>query len=104
METQTNEKKEPIIKSTPAKAKRSKVFPIILLLLILGGAWFAISKYVHGKHHEETDDAQVEANISPVIPRVSGYVAAVKVKDNQRVRKGDTLLVLDQRDLQLKVE
>src|SRR3954451_14769996 len=111
METQTNEKKETVTKTAapaataaPAKAKRSKVFPIILLLLVLFGAWFGISKYVHGQHHEETDDAQVEANISPVIPRVSGYVAAVRVKDNQRVRKGDTLLILDQRDLQLKVE
>jgi membrane fusion protein (multidrug efflux system) len=107
METQTNEKKETLTKPTaptPAKAKRSKVFPIILLLLVLGGAWFGISKYVHGQHHEETDDAQVEANISPVIPRVSGYVAEVRVKDNQRVRKGDTLMVLDPRDLQLKVE
>src|SRR3954469_5703966 len=104
METQTNEKRETSTTTTPAKPKRSIVFPIILLLLIIGGAWFGISKYAHGKHHEETDDAQVESNISPVIPRVSGYVAEVRVKDNQRVHKGDTLLVLDQRDLRLKVE
>src|SRR4051794_4922157 len=104
MEAQTNEKRETSTITTPAKPKRSIVFPIILLLLIVGAAWFGISKYVHGKHHEETDDAQVEANISPVIPRVSGYVAEVRVKDNQRVHKGDTLLILDQRDLRLKVE
>jgi membrane fusion protein (multidrug efflux system) len=104
METQTIEKKETITNTATAKPKRSKVFPIILLLLIVGGAWFGISKYTHGKHHEETDDAQIESNISPVIPRVSGYVADVMIKDNQRVHKGDTLLVLDQRDLRLKVE
>jgi membrane fusion protein (multidrug efflux system) len=104
METQVIEKKETVTNTAPAKPKRSKIFPIILLLLIIGGAWFGISKYNHGKHHEETDDAQVESNISPVIPRVSGYVAAVMAKDNQRVHKGDTLLVLDQRDLRLKVE
>jgi membrane fusion protein (multidrug efflux system) len=103
MDTQATEKKETVVKTTTAKP-RSKVFPIILLLLIIGGAYFGISKYNHGKHHEETDDAQVEANISPVIPRVSGYVAEVRVKDNQRVRKGDTLLILDQRDLRLKLE
>ncbi len=84
--------------------KKNKIFPIILFLLIAGGAWFGITKYNHGKHHEETDDAQVEANISPVIPRVAGYVSDVRVKDNQRVKKGDTLVVLDPRDLQLKVE
>jgi membrane fusion protein (multidrug efflux system) len=35
--------------------------------------------------HEETDDAQVEGDISPVLPRVSGYVTQVLVVDNQRV-------------------
>lgn len=84
--------------------KRSKFFIIVLALLVIAGGWFGISKYQHGKYHEETDDAQVEANISPVIPRVSGYVKEVRVKDNQRVKKGDTLLLLDERDLALRVQ
>ena len=106
MDTQTNEKRETITKTTAvsAKPKRNKVFPLILLLLILAGGWFGTTKYIHGQHHEETDDAQVESNISPVIPRVSGYVADVRVRDNQLVHRGDTLLILDQRDLRLKVE
>ncbi|MFN8250438.1 MAG: HlyD family secretion protein [Ferruginibacter sp.] len=83
--------------------KRSKGFIIVLGLLVIAGAWFGISKYQHGQHHEETDDAQVEANISPVIPRVSGYVKEVRVKDNQFVKKGDTLMILDDRDLALRV-
>lgn len=83
--------------------KKNRIFPIILMLLIAAGGWFGVSKYVHGKHHEETDDAQIEANISPVIPRVAGYVGDVRVHDNQTVKKGDTLIVLDQRDLLLKV-
>ena len=87
-----------------APKKRSKVFLIVLILLVLGGAAFGISKYNHAQHHEETDNAHVEANISPVIPRVGGYIADVRVKDNQRVKKGDTLLVLDDRDLRLKVQ
>lgn len=84
--------------------KKSKVFLIVLILLVAAGTWFGLTKYFHGKHHEETDDAQVEANISPVIPRISGYVKEVRVKDNQAVKKGDTLLVLDDRDLRLKVD
>jgi len=103
MDTQTTTVRESTV-NVPAKPKRSFVFPIILLLLVICGAWFGITKYIHAKHHEETEDAQVESNISPVIPRVSGYVADVRVKDNQRVHKGDTLLVLDDRDLRLKVE
>ena len=87
-----------------ATKKRNPVFLIILVLLVIGGAWFGISKYNHGLHHEDTDDAQVSADISPVIPRVAGYVMEARVKDNQRVKKGDTLLILDNRDYVIKVE
>ncbi|MEO6820388.1 MAG: HlyD family secretion protein, partial [Ginsengibacter sp.] len=65
--------------------KRSKVFLIILVVMVILGAWFGITKYTHAQHHEETDDAQVEADIFPVIPRVSGYVKEIRVKDNQYV-------------------
>jgi membrane fusion protein (multidrug efflux system) len=87
-----------------APRKRSLVFPIILGLLVIGGAWFGITKYNHAQHHEETDDAQVESNISPAIPRVSGYISKIYVKDNQQVKKGDTLVKLDDRDLQIRLE
>lgn len=97
MENKTNE-------TTAAPKKRNPVFIIILAVLVIGGGWFGISKYRHSLHHEETDDAQVSADISPVIPRISGYVTEVKVDDNQWVKKGDTLLVLDNRDYVIKLE
>jgi membrane fusion protein (multidrug efflux system) len=101
METGTVKKmKQP---GKPAK-KSNKIFIIVLGLLVIFGAWFGITKYSHAQRHEETDDAQVEGNISPVIPRVSGYVLDVKVNDNQKVHKGDTLLILDDRDLKIKLE
>ena len=88
----------------PAPKKRNPVFIIILALLVIGGGWFGISKYLHGLHHEDTDDAQVSADINLIIPRISGYVSEIRVKDNQLVKKGDTLLILDNRDYQLKLE
>lgn len=84
--------------------KRSKVFLILLIVMIVGGGWFGISKYIYAQHHEETDDAQVEADIIPVIPRVSGYVNEVRVKDNQMVKKGDTMIILDDRDYQIQLQ
>ena len=84
--------------------KRSKIFIIILIAMVVLGGWFGISKYTYAQHHEETDDAQVQADISPIIPRVSGYVKEIRVKDNQLVHKGDTLILLDDRDLKLKVD
>ena len=100
MEQNTTEQK--VAAATPPK-KSSKTFIIVLGLLLVAGGWFGVSKYQHAQHHQETDDAQIEANISPVIPRVAGYVKEVRVKDNQTVKKGDTLLILDDRDLALKV-
>jgi len=83
---------------------KNRRFVIVLGALVTVGAIFGITKYVHALHHEETDDAQIDAYISPVIPRVPGYVNEIRVTDNQMVKKGDTLLVLDDRDLKIKVE
>jgi len=100
MATNTTENNQ----ATEPKKKKSKVFIIVLGLLVISGTWFGLNKYFHAQHHEETDDAQVEANISPVISRVSGYVSKVYVNDNQFVHKGDTLMVLDQRDLEIALK
>lgn len=100
METRTVETKEVNQKAK----KRNPVFMIILGVLIVAGAWFGISKYIHAQHHEETDDAQISADITPVIPRVSGYIKEIKVNDNQHVKTGDTLLVLDDRDFVIRLE
>lgn len=87
-----------------APKKKSYTFVIILaLLVIIGGTW-GYMKYNHGQHHEETDDAQIDSDISPVIPRISGYVTEIRVKDNQSVKKGDTLIVLDNRDQLIQLE
>ena len=87
-----------------APKKKSNVFIIVLIALVAAGGWFGTSKYIYGLHHQDTDDAQIEANISPVIPRVAGFVKEVRAQDNQQVKKGDTLLILDDRDLALKLQ
>ena len=97
METKQNTTEE-------APKKKNSRFLIILAALIIGGGTWGFTKYNHGQHHEETDDAQIDSDISPVIPRISGYVTEIKVKDNQTVKKGDTLIVLDNRDQIIKLE
>lgn len=87
-----------------SKKKTNKIFPIVLAVIVIVGLFFGIRAIIWNKHHTETDDAQLEGNVSPVIPRVSGYVTALRVADNQVVKKGDTLLVLDQKDLLSKIE
>jgi membrane fusion protein (multidrug efflux system) len=97
------QKNENPVAEAPQKKKRSKIAPIILAIVLLGGGTYAIRTYIFNKHHESTDDAQIEGNISPILPRISGYVNDIRFEDNQNVHKGDTLVVLDDRDLRIKV-
>jgi membrane fusion protein (multidrug efflux system) len=72
----------------------------VILLLMAG---FGLKQWMFGRNHVSTDNAQIQGDIVPVLPRVSGFVAAVPVKENQRVRAGETLVVLDDRDLAAKL-
>lgn len=53
---------------------------------------------------ESTDDAQVEADIVPVGARVGGQVLHVHIKDNQKVKKGQLLVELDDSDFKAKAQ
>jgi membrane fusion protein (multidrug efflux system) len=86
----------------PEPKKKSRVGRFVLLGILAVGViaggiwgWREISFY---RIHVETDDAQVEAHIDPVLPKIAGYVQRVLVDDNQRVRQGDLLLTIDARD------
>jgi len=92
------------VETKSTKKKRNPVFLIILAVIVIVGGWYGISKYQYSQHNEDTDDAQIGADISPVIPRVAGYITDIRVRDNQNVKKGDTLLVLDNRDYLIKVQ
>ena len=86
------------------KKKTNKKFIIIIVSLVLVGVVYGSYKYIHSLSHETTDDAQVEKNMNPIIPRVSGYVSKVFIKDNDFVKKGDTLFTIDTQDYKLKID
>lgn len=86
------------------KKKTNKKFTFVLIGLVTLGVVYGGYKYMHSLSHETTDDAQVEQNMTPIIPRVTGYIQKIYVKDNQFVKKGDTLFVIDNSDYIVKVE
>jgi len=90
--------------NTQKKGRKKMVFPIILGLVLVGAVVFSVKEYVFLQGHAETDDAQVDGDISPVIARVSGYVTEIRFQDNQYVHAGDTLVVLDDRDYRIKLD
>jgi len=83
---------------------RKKILPIILSLIVIAGLAYGVKEYLYSLHHETTDDAQIDGDISPVNARISGYVEDILFTENYPVKKGDTLVKIDDRDLRLKVE
>jgi membrane fusion protein (multidrug efflux system) len=86
-----------------AKKPRNKIVLGIIALALVAGVIYGVKTIVFYSHHAETDDAQVEGHIAPVLPKVSGYVTEVKVDDNQTVKAGQVVLRIDERDLRSKV-
>jgi len=88
--------KENIVKE---KAHPVNVFISVCALLILaGGIVYLVNYFVRACKYEETNDAQVEAYINPVSARVGGYIRKVRFREHERVRKGDTLVTLDDQE------
>jgi membrane fusion protein (multidrug efflux system) len=86
------------------KKKTNKKFIVIISVLVTIGVIYGGYKIIHSLSHEETDDAQIQANMNPIIPHVGGFIEKVYVTDNQKVKKGDTLFVIDNKDYLVKLE
>lgn len=52
--------------------------------------------------NEETNDAQVEEYINPITSRVVGYIREIRYEENQDVKKGDTLVIIDNSEYALQ--
>jgi membrane fusion protein (multidrug efflux system) len=76
---------------------------MIMGVVLLGLMIFGVRKWWFGRSHVSTDNAQVDGHIVPVLPKVGGYVVEVRVDENQSVKAGDTLVVLDDRDFRARL-
>ncbi|EJQ2006486.1 HlyD family secretion protein [Cronobacter sakazakii] len=70
------------------------ILGIVVVIMVIG----AIIWWFMTRNLETTDDAFIEGDAVTVAPKVAGYVTELRVKDNQRVKKGDLLVVIDPRD------
>jgi len=90
--------------ATEARPKRRRLPLIIVGVLALGLAIWGLNRYLYSRHHVSTDNAQVDGHITLIAPRIAAFVNRILVDDNQHVQSGDTLVVLDDRDLKVKLE
>src|SRR3954462_13625657 len=72
------------------RSRRPLVMAALAVVVVIAGLY-----YLHERHFEDTDDAQVDGNISNIGPRVTGTVTAVYVVENQFVKANDPLLEID---------
>jgi membrane fusion protein (multidrug efflux system) len=86
------------------KKKPNKVIPIILGVLLIGGIIFGIKEYIYFSKHIDTDDAQIDGDISPVVTRVGGYVDSIYFEENTHVNANQPLVKIDDRDYKVKLE
>ncbi len=85
--------------------KRGKGVAFLVLGLVLAGlAAFGGITWLNSLHSESTDDAFVDGHISQVAAQIGGRVQAILVRDNQMVQAGQTLVVIDPRDMQVRVD
>ena len=76
----------------------------ILLILLSGAGWGAFSWIQERQHYESTDNAYLKSNSVLISARVEGYITQLNIDDNQIVKKGDVLAVIDDRDYRAKLE
>ena len=77
--------------------------PIIVAVALSVAAIAAIAYWLYARGFEDTDDAQIDGNLSNVSSRTAGTVSSVHVVENQHVSQGDLLAELDPADLQIAV-
>jgi membrane fusion protein, multidrug efflux system len=82
-----------------------KRLPLLLAAaLVIAVAIWGGRKYVYSLSHVTTDNAQLDGHITVIAPKVQAFVARVLVDDNHHVKAGDTLVVLDDRDLRVRLQ
>lgn len=75
---------------------------VAILVLVTAGIYLTVY-LINGQRYEETNDAQVEGYINPISARVSGFIKSVKFNEQQQVKAGDTLFIIDDQEYQQKL-
>ncbi len=92
---------DPANKKKKGKKKQKRLVILGSSVLVIGT--FIIIAWLSSLGHEHTDNAQIDAIITPVRSIVPGFVTDIKFTDNQQVKKGDTLVLIDRNDYIAKV-
>lgn len=84
------------------RSKKILSYVLSIIVVVVAAIWVG-SKFIHFGDVEFTDNAQVQQQIVPVNSRVQGYIKEIRFKEYEPVKKGDTLVIIDDADMRLRV-
>ena len=93
----------PASPAKPRRPLRRAVLGLALCAALGGSAYAGWDWWTVGRFFVSTDDAYVQADISVLAAKVSGYLEAVPVVNGQAVKRGDVIARLDDGDYRLAV-
>jgi membrane fusion protein (multidrug efflux system) len=76
---------------------------LVISILVVGSAFFLFRWMMARQNFESTDNAYLKANQVLITPQVNGTITQLLIEDNQSVKQGDILAVIDDRDYQAKL-
>ncbi|MBE6340991.1 MAG: HlyD family secretion protein [Bacteroidales bacterium] len=79
------------------------IFNVVVVLMLVGGVSMVCSRFIHLGNVEYTDNAQVRQLVTPVNSRVQGFVKEVRFSEYAQVKKGDTLLIIEDAEFRLRL-
>lgn len=86
-------------KQSPLKSRKVRLGLLIgAIVLAAAGLWWYLDYESRGKYMQGTNDAFVQADSVVIAPKIAGYIDRVFVSENQAVRAGQPLVLLDPRD------
>lgn len=84
--------------------RSKKILSYISTIIVLAAATVWVGhKFIHLGNVEFTDNAQIQRQIVPVNSRVQGYIKEIRFKEYEQVRKGDTLVIIEDADMRLNL-
>ena len=83
------------------KKQIKRTYNIVIIAALVVFIGLVCSRFVHWGNVEYTDDAQVWRHITPINARVGGFIKEVRFDDYQHVKKGDTLVIIEDAEFRL---
>ncbi|WP_026367454.1 HlyD family secretion protein [Bacteroides sp. 14(A)] len=86
-----------------ARKTKKVIYNTLILCFLIGGFAYICSRFIHLGNVEYTDNAQVKQHIVPMNTRIPGFIQRICFDDFQEVKKGDTLVIIEDTEFRLRL-